>query len=413
MSAVFLLAQFGTILLGLAAMATFNSGMYETNRLFHGGSISQDGSRIAVASHDWRFPVLVWDSFSGRPIAALGLEYADEFERIGIVFSPDGTRLATESTHGGRVRIWDLGAVDDRGDMVTLDAIFEGFPRTLFSPCSARIATAAGDGNVRIWDAATGGELLVLGGHQSPVSSRVFSPDGSRIAASASDYSTRVWDAQTGQALAVIEGPTKGGALAFDPTGRRIATASADHTVRIHDAGTGEELTVLAGHEGIVVQIAFSPDGNRVVTASDADTVRMWDAATGRQLALLEGPASPFRNIVFSPDGTRIVIDDRSNTSVDGKPTSPQLFDASTGQAIALLGTHFRSLTKSSFSRDGRWVVTTELMGGVQLWCALTGELVAEIPLPNPRVWWITEPRHRIRGLLGLEEPAPGPGPRQ
>jgi len=414
MSAVFLLAQFGAILLGFAAMATSGLGMYGTHWLFHGGSISQDGSRIAVASHDWRFPVLVWDSFSGRPIAALGLEYADEVEQIDIVFSADGTRLATKSRNGGRVRIWDLGAVDDRGDMVTLDAIFEGFPRTVFSPCSARIATGARDGTVRIWDAATGGELLVLGGHQSPVSRHlVFSPDGGRIAASASDYSTRVWDAQTGQALAVIEGHARGGGLAFDPTGRRIATASADHTVRIQDAGTAEELTVLAGHEGIVVEIAFSPDGNQVVTASDADTVRMWDAATGRQLAILEGPASPFRNIAFSPDGTRIVIDDRSNTSVDGKPTSPQLFDASTGQAIALLSTHFRSHTRSLFSRDGRWVVTTELMGGVQLWCALTGELVAEIPLPNPRAWWITETRHRIRGLLGLENAPPGPTPRK
>ncbi len=53
-----------------------------------------------------------------------------------------------------------------------------------FSPDSRRLATAAWDGTVRLWDEATGLELLTLQGHTKGVMYSVaFSPDGRRLVA--------------------------------------------------------------------------------------------------------------------------------------------------------------------------------------------------------------------------------------
>lgn len=50
-------------------------------------------------------------------------------------------------------------------------------------------------GEAKVWDAATGQELLTLNGHTAPVSSVTFSPDGQRIVTgiAGADAMAKVW----------------------------------------------------------------------------------------------------------------------------------------------------------------------------------------------------------------------------
>ena len=58
----------------------------------------------------------------------------------------------------------------------------------------------------RIWDAASGGELLTLTGHSGAVVSVAFSPDGTRIATGSVDQTARVWEAGNGRELFFTSG---------------------------------------------------------------------------------------------------------------------------------------------------------------------------------------------------------------
>jgi WD40 repeat protein len=98
-----------------------------------------------------------------------------------------------------------------------------------------------------VWDATTGQEVLVLGGHKQPVHCVCFGEDG-----------------------------------------QRLATGSADQTVRIWDAQTGKELLCLVGHSSPVIGVCFSPDGRQIISREFDGRQITWNLATG-QPATAEG----------------------------------------------------------------------------------------------------------------------------
>jgi WD40 repeat protein len=87
---------------------------------------------------------------------------------------------------------------------------------------------------VKVWDSATGQELLTLKGHTGWVSGVAFSPDGKRLATASADNTAKVWDAQTGQELLSLHThwPSR---VVFGPDGKRLASTG-DGSVTIWDA---------------------------------------------------------------------------------------------------------------------------------------------------------------------------------
>lgn len=95
--------------------------------------------------------------------------------------------------------------------------------------------TAGYDKTVKLWDAATGQELLTLKGHRSFVTSVAFSSDGKRLVSASNDDTIKLWDAATGQELLTLKGHTDSAmSVAFSPDGKRLASAAnSDKRIKI------------------------------------------------------------------------------------------------------------------------------------------------------------------------------------
>ena len=68
-----------------------------------------------------------------------------------------------------------------------------------FSPDGERLASAGGDGAVKVWNSKTGKVIQTLNAHPDFVSSVAFHPDGKHLASVGADQQVKVWDLTTGQ----------------------------------------------------------------------------------------------------------------------------------------------------------------------------------------------------------------------
>lgn len=115
--------------------------------------------------------------------------------------------------------------------------------------------------------------------HTKALEGLAFSPDGSRLAsASSEDGTIRLWELATGTELVTFSGHTGFvESVAFSPDGTQLASGSKDRTIKLWNATAGTELATFSGHTGTVMSVAFSPDGTRLASGSWDTTIRLWD----------------------------------------------------------------------------------------------------------------------------------------
>jgi WD40 repeat protein len=276
-----------------------------------------------------------------------------------VSWSPDNRCLASASWDG-TVRVWDAAS---GAELLCLRGHEHGVARVAWSPDGQRLASASWDGTVRVWDAAGGAEVLCLRGHTHRVASVAFAPDGRRIASGSVDQTVRVWDAAGGAELLCLrghDGPVP--SVAFAPDGCRLASGSHDQTVRVWDAASGEPRLCLRGHKNWVTSIAFSGDGRQIASGSWDDTVRVWDAVAGEVLLCLQGHEHVVASVAFSADGRRIVSGSADRTV--------RVWDAVAGEALLCLQGHEGIVSSVSFSSDGRQIASGSDDGTVRIWDA-------------------------------------------
>jgi WD40 repeat protein/serine/threonine protein kinase len=276
---------------------------------------------------------------------------------IRVAWSPDGTRL-TSAAEDQTAKVWDAATGQE---LLTLSRHTGPLTNVAWSPDGKHLASAARDRTVRVWDAATGRELLTLPAPSRSGSGLSWSPDGTCLAGGCSDGTLAVWDAVTGRELRRIKAHAGAAAsVAWSPDGRLLASASYDKTVKSWDASSGQELILFTADGDQVWAVAWSPDGERLAGGAADGSLRVWETGTGREALVLAGHAGAIEGVAWASDGRRLAS--------GGHDRLVKIWDAAAGREIVVLRGHLGSVTSVAWSPDGRCVASSSEDGTVQLW---------------------------------------------
>lgn len=234
-----------------------------------------------------------------------------------------------------------------------------------FSPDSRLLATGSADNAARLWDAASGKELMKLSGHADTVASVAFSREGKTLATGSYDHTARIWDVATGEAAHVLRGH-RGVVMsvAYSPDGERLATASVDRTVRLWDPATGALQGTLRGHKSWVNSVAFSPNGKSLVSGSSDGTLKVWSLPDGALHKTLRATQAEVRSVAWSREGGSVAAGMRYGRI--------KVWDAKTWQERLDFRGHDEDVWSVAFGRKGESLVSGDggwnRPGSVRIW---------------------------------------------
>ncbi len=321
---------------------------------------------------------------------------------LSVSFSPDDKLIAAGMSDGS-IGLWNsaTGEALDRltgHEMVVTDVEF--------SPAGKILASASGDTTLRLWDLSTGETFHILDDHIDYVMKLSFHPDGSKLASSSAAVgipegarteihnTVRIWDVATGENILTIQpGSQFVRDVEYSHDGATVAAATWDYssggTARLYDAQTGAEQLRLHAHRDTISNIEFSPDGKSIATASRDGSIKIWDIARAVLVTSYIGFPDRVRDIEYLPAGDYMMVglgNVGNNNFPDGSDnpadSSAYLWDLQNRTQAQVFSGHSNWAWTTDISPDG----TQMASGAGPLYYPDTAEAIAALDT-SVRLW--------------------------
>jgi WD40 repeat protein len=355
---------------------------------------NKDGSLLASGGHDQT--VKLWETATGKLKATLGGHTGPIWS---LAFSPDGKQLAvgTLGRGPGEPTLWDVAT-----EKVHLSLAVDAHARAVAFSLDGKLATT-GSSRAKLWDPASGKELLDLEGYQAGAHTAAFSPDGRSLAVGYGNPSVKLWNLATGYERTSFHTSSFGVVhVAFAPDGKSLAARQQDGRVIVWRLPAGAEQTRLHGQTDEVWSVAFTSGDKYLVSGGRDGKIKVWDLATAQEREIpldKKLPAWSVWSVAVSPDSKTLAVA-RGEMWKRGDLT---LWEASTGRKLAALPGHEGMIWSVTFSSDGKTLASGSVDHTVKLWDAVTGRLRSTLRHTGPVHCVCFSPDGRLVAAAGLD----------
>jgi len=330
---------------------------------------SSDGKYIISISYNGS--IIIWESATMRQISSFRDPKIMESRYI-IVSSDLKFYLSISS---GTANLWEISTnkmlhrLIDRNNELRF---------AKFSMDGEIIVTLSSDSTAKIWKTSTG-HLIQTIDIKSQSKVVFFSQDSKYIIIPCEDDSIRCFNTISGILTWIIQGQIKEikGLTICSPDGNSIVLPD-DSIANVFKIHSGELDATLSGHNGLVNSASFSKDGNYIVTASDDGTTKIWNSSSYKLLRTINcNTGNKIFKAIFSPDGKHIATCDDGNTA--------EIWDTQTGNLVARLESHTKSVFSTVTSADGKFFLTLD-DSIVKVWNSVNGSFCFRIFEPGKQI---------------------------
>ena len=255
-----------------------------------------------------------------------------------------------------------------------------------FSPDNSLLATAAADGNVRLWDIRAHQLRKVFFGESVSLTHLSWSPDGKKLAAADDVAAAFVWDVESGKREQTIPRVVSNlDRLAWAPDSTALAlgggfSGSEGHGVTVWDVAGNQLRFKLPDRAGIC---AWSPKSDQLAvdsTTGAGGMVVVWDSRTGQETASFQAAERGLSALAWSPDARFLAVVAENSPEV-------RIFDAENGQSVQTLANPSGSpITDLAWSPQGDRFATVG--GDLRFWDAATWQPLGAAAPAQRRLKW-------------------------
>jgi len=211
--------------------------------------------------------------------------------------SPDGRWLAHYTSRSTELRI-----IERARNTAFSQQMKAGLIQVTWSQDSSKIAAVTSDHSLVIWSVAERRLLSQLGGHLALPEKLTFLAQGGLVATCGMDATLRIWDIASGRQVLGI--PIGGSAYRFSPDGRSFYLAG-NERIQEYAVDRGLECRVFPHATGVGNHGIDFLRGSSLMVTGGEDGLRFWDVENGREEACL--PTGSYSQATFTPDASNLI----------------------------------------------------------------------------------------------------------
>lgn len=301
-----------------------------------------------------------------------------------IMFSPDGSLLATGSTDK-TIKLWDATTGREirtfTGHTTSVNCVaFTPDGKTLISgsgTLSGTFSIDQSDETIKVWDVATGELLRSMTGHKTPVNSIAVSLDG-QLLASAGGPGIKLWNIAAGNQLREFGNLTPRDrrrldgngnqtighthnvhSVTFNPNGKILVSGGLDGNIFFWDLNEERPVgSIRLGNSLDSLFVSFGSDERILANATD-DWVRIWDLTAKKEARSMKvNTGYMVSTFAYSPDGKALAV---------GSVNKIKIWDATTGQEIRTIEGEGVGVNTLAFSPDSSTLACGSENGAIYL----------------------------------------------